>query len=84
VAGCAARDDDFGMKTFATSVLWFLAVWVAYDMTAFATGMPRQVTPLVALGVALIVYRGLRLGQVARSMTPFQTATPDSQLRRAG
>jgi hypothetical protein len=84
VATRAAHDDDFGMKTFATSVLWFFAVWVAYDMTAFATGMPRQATPLIALGVAVIVHRGLRVGQVAPSMPPLQTATPDSRLRRAG
>jgi hypothetical protein len=84
VAACPANDDDFGMKSFATSVLWFFAVWVTYDMTAFATGLPRQATPLIALGVALIVYRGLVVGHVARAITPFQTPTSDSRLRRAG
>jgi hypothetical protein len=84
VATRAVRDDDFGMKSFATSVLWFFAVWVTYDMAAFATGMPRQATPLVALAAALIVYRGLLVGQIARAMTPFQTATSDSRLHGAG
>jgi hypothetical protein len=84
MATCAANSDDFDMKSFATSVLWFFGVWVMYDIVAFATGLPRQATPVVAMGVALIVYRGLLVGQVARSMTPFQTPTSDSRLRRIG
>ena len=84
MATCAANSDDFGMKSFATSVLWFFAIWVTYDMAAFAIGMPRQATPLVALGAALIVYRGLLVGQTARSMTPFHTPTSDSRLGGVG
>jgi hypothetical protein len=74
VAACAATDDDFGMKSLATSVLWFFAVWVAYDMAAFATGMPRVVTPLVALLVATGIGLALRVrsadGSVANSDRP--------------
>lgn len=60
VAGTAASDDDPAMKTATTSLLWFLGVWVAYDISAFASGLPRQVTPLVAFAVTVLVYAGLR------------------------
>ena len=45
------------MKLLATASLWFLAAWVAYDMSAFALGLPRQITPLIALAVAIVVSR---------------------------
>jgi peptidoglycan/LPS O-acetylase OafA/YrhL len=45
------------MKLLAMGSLWFLGVWVAYDMTAYAFGLPRQITPLIALVVAVAVVR---------------------------
>jgi hypothetical protein len=47
------------MKLVATAALWFLAAWVAYDMSAFGLGLPRQLTPLIALAVAIVVSRTL-------------------------
>jgi hypothetical protein len=40
------------MKILLASAFWFLGVWFIYDMAAFAIGMPRVATPLVALLVA--------------------------------
>jgi hypothetical protein len=73
---------DLDMKTLAASVSWFLGAWVAYDMTAFAVGMPRQATPFVAITAALIVWLGLRYGPVAHSPSLFR-ARSDSDLRKA-
>jgi hypothetical protein len=72
--------QDLAMKTFAASVSWFLGAWVVYDMAAFAIGMPRQATPFVAVGVAILVWLGLRFGAVVRLTIASQTST--SRLRK--
>jgi hypothetical protein len=77
--GC--HDPD--MKTLAASVSWFLGAWVAYDMTAFAVGMPRQATPLVAVAAALVVWLGLRYGPVARSTGMFRARSGFSPKKAA-
>jgi len=74
--------QDLAMKTFAASVSWFLGSWVMYDMAAFATGMPRQATPFVAVAVAVLVWLGLRFGPVVLSTIAPQTPISDPQLRR--
>jgi hypothetical protein len=48
------------MKIFAIAIAWFFASWFLYDVTAFVVGMPRQVTPMVALGIAITVALALR------------------------
>jgi hypothetical protein len=47
------------MKRLGTASLWFVAAWVVYDMSAYALGLPRQITPLIALAAAVAVYRAL-------------------------
>ena len=47
------------MKRLATASLWFLAAWVVYDMSAYALGLPRQITPMIALAAAVAVYKAL-------------------------
>jgi hypothetical protein len=54
------------MKILLASALWFLGVWFVYDFAAFATGMPRVATPLVAVLVAT----GIGLALRARSADP--------------
>jgi hypothetical protein len=82
MATAARGRHDRDMKALAASVSWFLGAWVAYDMTAFAVGMPRQATPLVAVAAALVVWLGLRYGPVARSNGVFG-ARSDSSLNKA-
>jgi hypothetical protein len=57
------RDGDNSivgvMKLLATASLWFLAAWVVYDMSAYALGLPRQITPLIALAAAVAVGKAL-------------------------
>jgi hypothetical protein len=64
VSGSTRQDP--AMKIIAASATWFLGAWVVYDMAAFATGMSRQITPLVALTVALAVGVALHLHRANR------------------
>jgi hypothetical protein len=71
------------MKLLAMAGLWFLAVWVAYDMAAFALELPRQVTPLIALAGALAVSRALTSeGSSAATMSRL-AQIGDASLRKA-
>jgi hypothetical protein len=74
--------QDLAMKIIAASATWFLASWVVYDMAAFATGMPRQMTPLVALAIALVVGVGLRMGRAGRPTVALRSPISES-LRKA-
>ena len=56
------------MKNLAAGVVWFLASWFLYDVAAFVFGMPRQITPLVALVIAGAVGLMLRLASLRPSV----------------
>jgi hypothetical protein len=44
------------VKRYLVPVVWYPATWVIYDMLAWAIGLSRQVTPLVAAAVALGIW----------------------------
>jgi flagellar biosynthesis protein FliQ len=82
MAATGATRQDLAMKIIAASATWFLGAWVLYDMAAFATGMSRQITPLVALTVALVV--GLALHLVRANRTTVEMRSPITEpLRKA-
>jgi len=43
------------MRVVLTTALWFLAAWVCADITAFAIGLSRGATPLIAVLVGVAV-----------------------------
>jgi hypothetical protein len=55
------------MKILLASAFWFLGVWFVYDFAAFAIGMPRVATPLVAVLVAAGIGLALRARSVDAS-----------------
>jgi hypothetical protein len=71
------------MKLLATVSLWFLAVWVAYDMAAFALELPRQITPLIALAGALVVSRALTSERSSVATMSRLAQIGDASLRKA-
>lgn len=81
------RDGDDGivgvMKHLGTASLWFLAAWVVYDMSAYALGLPRQITPMVALAVAIVVSRTLTSYGPSTATKARLSDMSDASLRRA-
>lgn len=70
------------MKILAAAIVWFLASWFVYDITAFIVGMPRQATPLVALAIAGTVVLVLRLTSLDRSRLTLEVGTLEPNLPR--
>jgi hypothetical protein len=68
------------MKTFAAAIVWFVASWFLYDITAFVLGMPRQATPLVALAIACTVGLALRLASLDRQSIALGARASESNL----
>jgi putative exporter of polyketide antibiotics len=68
------------MKTLAAGIVWFLASWFLYDITAFILGMPRQVTPLVALAIAITITVALRLASLGRPNVTLRVGSNEPNL----
>jgi putative exporter of polyketide antibiotics len=68
------------MKTLAAGIVWFLASWFLYDIAAFALGMPRQATPMVALAIAITVTLALRLAAFDRSHMTMRVGSNEPNL----
>jgi len=43
------------MKRTAASILWFLAIWVGYEVAWSVFEIPRAIGPVLGLAAALIV-----------------------------
>jgi hypothetical protein len=50
-----AHEDPVMSKRAVSSLAWFLAGWVAYEIAWSITGIPRAVGPVVAAAVAAVV-----------------------------
>jgi hypothetical protein len=72
------------MKILLASVSWFLAAWFVYDATAYLLGVSRQVTPLVALAVALGVGFALWTKSMRRASFRILSGAPDPDLGGIG
>jgi hypothetical protein len=72
------------MKILLASVSWFLAAWFVYDATAYLLGASRQVTPLVALVVAISVGLALYTKAMRRPNFGIVSGASDPDLRGIG
>ena len=70
------------MKNLAAGAVWFLASWFLYDVAAFVFGMPRQITPLVALVVAGAIGLLLRLTSFERPSVVLGVGASESDVPR--
>jgi hypothetical protein len=74
---------DLAMKNLAASITWFLAAWVIYDMSAYVLGMPRQMTPVVALAIAIAMGVWLHGRRATGRLGKRQPSMADPQLQNA-
>jgi hypothetical protein len=57
------------MKILLATAFWFLGAWFVYDLAAFAFGLPRSATPLVAASIAVGISSILRVASAPGSPT---------------